>query len=142
MAATGHHRQPFRAEALRGGHRSPRFTATGKSPVSGWSKIERRLDTAMLALARADRGADAAIREWRLHDLRRTCATNMAELGIPPHNIEVALNHVRHQAGVAGIYNRAEHSAECKAALELWAAHVEALVTGRSAKVLAFKGAR
>jgi hypothetical protein len=73
----------------------------------------------------------------------RTCATDMAELGIPPHIIEVALNHISgHKAGVAGIYNRAEHSAERKAALELWAAHVEALVTGRSAKVLAFKGAR
>ena len=91
------------------------LTTTGKSPVSGWSKIKRRLDTAMLALARADRGADAAVREWRLHDLRRTCATNMAELGIPPHIIEVALIHISgHKAGVAGIYNRAEHSAERK----------------------------
>ena len=107
--------------------------------VSGWSKIKRRLDTAVLALARADRGADAAIQEWQLHDLR----SNMAELGMPPHIIEVALNHIGgHKAGVAGIYNRAEHSAERKAALELWAAHVEALVTGRSAKVIAFKGAR
>ena len=41
------------------------FTTTGKSPVSGWSKIKRRLDTARL-------------REWRLHDLRLTCATDMA----------------------------------------------------------------
>jgi integrase len=95
----------------------------------------------MLALARADRGADPAVREWRLHDLRRTCATNMAELRIPPHIVEVALNH-NHKASVAGIYNRTEHSAERQAALELWAAHVEALVTGRSAKVIAFKGAR
>jgi integrase len=111
--------------------------------VSGWSKIKRRLDTAMLALARAERGADAAVREWRLHDLRRTCATDMAELGIPPHIIEVVLNHINgHKAGVAGIYNRAEHSAERKAALELWAARVEALVTEPSAKVLAFKGVR
>ena len=47
-----------------------------------------------------------------------------------------------YKAGVAGIYNRAEHSAERKAALERWAAHVEALVMGPSAKVLAFKGAR
>jgi integrase len=98
--------------------------------VSGWSKIKRRLDTAMLALARAERGADAVVREWRLHDLRRTCATDIVELGIPPHIIEVVLNHINgHKAGVAGIYNRAEHSAERKAALELWAARVEALVT-------------
>jgi integrase len=104
-----------------------------------WAYFNRSL----LALARADRGADAAVREWRLHGLRRTCANNMAELGIPPHIIEVALNHVSgHKAGVAGIYNRAEHSAERKAALELWAARVAALATGRSAKVIAFKGAR
>jgi integrase len=97
----------------------------------------------MLAHARAERGANAAVREWRLHDLRRTCATGMAELGIAPHIIEVSLNHVSgHKVGVAGIYNRAEHSTERKAALERWAAHVEALVTGPSAKVFAFKGAR
>ena len=53
------------------------------------------------------------------------------------------LNHINgHKAGVAGIYKRAEHSAERKAALELWAARVEALVTGPSAKVLAFNGVR
>src|SRR5580704_8495985 len=46
---------------------TPRFTTTGKSPVSGRSEIKRRLDTAMLALARADRGADAAVREWRAY---------------------------------------------------------------------------
>jgi integrase len=116
------------------------FTTTGKSPVSGWSKIKRRLDAAMLAVARAERGPDAAVREWRLHDLRRTCATEMAELGIPPHIIEVVLNHISgHKAGVAGVYNRAEHTAERKAALEIWATHVEALVAGPSAKVLAFK---
>jgi integrase len=83
------------------------------------------------------------VREWRLHDLRRTCATEMAELGIAPHIIEVVLNHISgHKAGVAGIYNRAEYSAERKAALELLAARVEALVAGPAAKVLSFKGVR
>jgi integrase len=57
------------------------FTTTGKSPVSGWSEIKRRLDTAMLALAGADRGADAAVREWRLPGLRRTCATTWPSWG-------------------------------------------------------------
>src|SRR5262249_34205525 len=31
---------------------------------------------------------------WRLHDLRRTAATRMAELGTLPHVIEAILNHV------------------------------------------------
>ena len=64
--------------------------------------------------------------------MRRTCATDMAELGIPPHIIEVVLNHISgHKAGVAGISNRAEHSAERKVAVELLAAHVEADFSGK-----------
>jgi integrase len=63
---------------------------------------------------------------WRLHDLRRTCATGMAELGTQPHIIEAVLNHVSgHKAGVAGIYNRARYADEMRAALQRWADHVE-----------------
>jgi integrase len=44
---------------------------------------------------------------WTLHDLRRTAATGMIELGTAPHVVEVVINHVSgHKAGVAGIYNR------------------------------------
>ena len=32
--------------------------------------------------------------EWTLHDLRRTAATGMGDLGVEPHVIEAALNHV------------------------------------------------
>src|SRR5262249_45628825 len=39
---------------------------------------------------------------WRLHDLRRTVATRMADIGVQPHIIEAVLNHVSgHKAGVA-----------------------------------------
>jgi integrase len=67
---------------------------------------------------------------FRLRDLRRTCATGMAELGILPHIIEAILNHVSgHKAGVAGIYNRARYLDEMRSALERWAAHIAALAT-------------
>ena len=63
---------------------------------------------------------------WRLHDLRRTAATMMAELGVLPHIIEAILNHVSgHKAGVAGIYNRARYENEMRQALELWANKVD-----------------
>jgi hypothetical protein len=56
---------------------------------------------------------------WKVHDLRRTMATGMGELGVQPHIIEAAINHqAGHKAGVAGTYNRANYHAERKQALE------------------------
>jgi integrase len=107
------------------------FSTTGFTPVSGWSKTKRRLDRLMRTFAQRD------IEPWRLHDLRRTCATGMAEIGIAPHIVEAVLNHISGaKGGVAGTYNRAAYAAEKKAALERWAAHIEALISGRPAKVV------
>jgi integrase len=101
------------------------FSTDGRRAVSGWSKLKKRIDRRM----------DAA--PWRLHDLRRTAATGMAELGIAPHIVEAVLNHVSGtRAGVAGTYNRAAYASEKKAALERWAAHVEGLIKGRPASVV------
>jgi integrase len=78
---------------------------------------------------------------WTLHDLRRTMATGMGELGVQPHIIEAAINQQSgHKAGVAGTYNRANYHAEHKQALEKWAAHVMALVA--KPKGVARAGAR
>ena len=104
------------------------FTTNGRSPVSGFSKAKRRMDASMIALARAD-DPDAEIAPWRLHDLRRTAATGMADIGIPPHIVEAALNHISGaRAGVAGTYNRAAYREEKRQALERWGAHVLRLV--------------
>lgn len=89
------------------------FSTNGRTPVGGWSKIKHRLDQRI------------NIPHWRLHDLRRTTATGMAELGIAPHVVEAVLNHISGaRAGVAGIYNRAAYVPEKTAALERWAEHV------------------
>jgi integrase len=80
--------------------------------------------------AAAKSALDARLRlpEWRLHDLRRSAATGMAELGVLPHIIEAILNHVSgHRAGVAGIYNRARYEGEVRGALAKWARYVEGL---------------
>jgi integrase len=56
--------------------------------------------------------------DWRLHDLRRTVATRLSDLGVQPHIVEAVLNHISgHKAGVAGIYNRAVYAPEKRAAL-------------------------
>jgi integrase len=89
-----------------------------------------------IAEARQAAGA-APMAPWVLHDLRRSAATGMAELGVQPHVVEAVLNHVSgHKAGVAGVYNRAVYEREKKAALDLWAAHVLGLVEGRIPNVV------
>jgi integrase len=65
------------------------------------------------------------VKGWTIHDLRRTAATRMADLGVQPHHVEAVLNHVSgHKAGVAGIYNRSSYYKEKAEALDLWASHL------------------
>ena len=89
----------------------------GDDGFSNWSKSKAALD------------AVAGVTSWTLHDLRRTAATRMSDLGVAPHVVEAVLNHVSgHRAGVAGIYNRSAYAAEKRAALDLWANHVAVIV--------------
>ena len=92
------------------------FTTDGKTPMSGFSKIKAKLDAGL---------ADSGLAHWTFHDLRRSAATGMADLGIPPHVIESILNHVSGvKAGVAGVYNRSRYDDERGSALATWARHV------------------
>jgi integrase len=72
----------------------------------------------------------AKVRDWRTHDLRRTAATKMADLGVEVNIIENILNHHSgHRAGVAGIYNRSKYEKATRAALSIWADFVQSLVS-------------
>ncbi|WP_416194085.1 tyrosine-type recombinase/integrase [Nitrobacter sp. TKz-YC01] len=91
------------------------FRARGaQSAFNGWSKSKAALDKL------------SAVSDWTLHDLRRTFATRLAELGVAPHVIERLLNHVTGTvSGVAAVYNRASYMAEMRAAIELWERYLE-----------------
>jgi integrase len=102
---------------------------SGAGGFSGWGKCQERVNQAIAA-----RGQP--LPHWVIHDLRRTTATGMANLGEMPHVIEAVLNHVSGQrAGVAGIYNRALYKTEKAQALAKWATHVLALVKGQKSNV-------
>jgi integrase len=89
---------------------------------TSWSRGKQELDRKL---------GDAA-KPWRIHDLRRTVATRMADIGVEPHHIEAALNHFGgHRRGISGIYNRSSYERAVKAALARWSEHVLALVEGR-----------
>lgn len=85
------------------------FTTTHKTPVSGFSKMLRRLSE----------GSETS--NWRLHDLRRTAASGMARAGVSPHVVEKVLNHISGTiSGVAAVYNRYAYDAEKRTALDDW----------------------
>ena len=103
-------------------------------PFSGWSKAKAQLDQRIVNEQRKINPKAKGIPDWRLHDLRRTVATRMGDLGVQPHVIEAVLNHVSgHKAGVAGVYNRSSYVEEKRAALEMWAKHLDALCGGQLA---------
>ena len=106
------------------------FTTTGYSHISGYGKARATLHEIMKALLRQETSDEAAtIAQWTFHDLRRTAATGMARLNMPPHDVDRILNHVSGTIrGVAAVYNRFEYLAERKAALEAWGRFVEGLI--------------
>jgi integrase len=92
--------------------------------------------------AKHDLDSKLKIAPWRLHDLRRSVATWMAEHGnVEPHVIEACLNHHSSRSGVAGIYNRATYSRQMRAALSLWDDHLRSLIQGGRRKVIPFSTA-
>ena len=109
----------------------------GAGGFGGWSKAKAELDARIMA-ARKKAGAKDAMPAWVLHDLRRSFVTHASERGFAqPHVVEAIVNHVSGaKAGVAGVYNRASYLAEKRQALELWGAHVAALVSGGESKVV------
>ncbi len=97
---------------------------SGQGGFSGWSKSKARLDAAV------------NIAPFVIHDIRRSAATHMAEIGVQPHIIEAVLNHVSgHKGGIAGVYNKAAYETEKATALSRWAEHVAAIVQGRVSNV-------
>jgi integrase len=106
----------------------------GEGPFQGWSRAKAALDKRIAKLAHENGTAGP----WRMHDIRRTVATRMADLGVQPHIVEAVLNHVSgHKAGVAGIYNRSVYTAEKRAAMEVWTNHVLKIIN-ESGQVVRF----
>lgn len=124
------------------------FTTTGQTPVSGFSRAKRRLGDAMiraqprsLGLPKDDKTYRRAARlapgkpflteiaPWTLHDLRRTAATGMARLKVPPHVVDKILNHSSGTIrGVAAVYNRFDYMEQRRDALIAWGRYVDNLV--------------
>jgi integrase len=93
------------------------FSSSGSKPFQSFSKFKRELDNR------------SGVPGWRLHDLRRTCVSGMARLGVAPHVADKVLNHQGGTiSGVAAVYQRHEFLLQRKEALNLWGAYVASLL--------------
>ena len=86
-------------------------TTSGRRPVSGFSKMKARTDDL------------SDVTNWRLHDLRRTARTALAELGVPQIVAEKVLNHSERNLLVK-TYDRHEYAVEKANALERWSSRL------------------
>jgi integrase len=110
----------------------PRFNSTeflfptrwdNDRPFSGWSKYKSEMNDGVAG--------------WTLHDLRRTFATRLAGMKVPPHVVERLLNHkmggISNKtdgivSAVAEVYNLATYLPEMQEAIARWEAYVSALL--------------
>jgi integrase len=93
------------------------FSLSGMKSFQSFSAAKREFDKL------------SEVTGWRLHDLRRTCVSGMARLGVAPHVADKVLNHQTGTiSGVAAVYQRHEFLAERKNALERWGTHVGRLL--------------
>jgi integrase len=93
------------------------YSVAGTHPFQDFSNAKRELD------------AISGVTGWRLHDLRRTCVSGMAGLGVAPHVADKILNHQSGTiSGVAAVYQRHQFLAERKDAVEKWGAHLSSML--------------
>jgi integrase len=93
------------------------MAAASSRKFDRFSEMKRELDRS------------SGVRDWVLHDLRRTMVSGMAKLGVSPHVADKILNHQSGTiSGVAAVYQRHQFMEERKQALELWGRHVTAIL--------------
>lgn len=68
------------------------------------------------------------------HDLRRTAATFLAQLGFPDETIDAVLGHKK--TGVVKIYNRHKYDLEKQKALEAWERKLTGIITVKAGNVV------
>jgi integrase len=123
---------PFAVEILKSVPRTSSryvFSTNGKTPISGFSRLKKRIDGFLADLLQAE--GLPSMPPWQFRDLRRTASTHMNDfLGIDGHVVEAVLNHISGEAkkGVAGKYNRALYLDQRRAALTKWAGYIQEII--------------
>ena len=100
----------------------------GRHPIKGFARAKERFDRL------------CPVRNWILHDTRRTAVSGMARLGVSLPVIEKVVNHQSGSfGGIVSVYQHHNFADEKRRALELWGAHVAAIVSDKPAKAKVVK---
>lgn len=90
------------------------FSLRDRWPISNYSWHKRAIDEA------------SGVRDWVIHDLRRTARSLLSRAGVPSDHAERCLGHVI--GGVRGVYDRHEYLDEKARAFEALAAQVQRII--------------
>jgi integrase len=108
--------QPYRGESI---DHATRYLFDSRPIPEAKQKSARKVSTPPL------RGV---MDRFTPHDLRRTTATRMRELGISRGDVKMVLNHV--ETDVTARYDRYDGLAEKRRALDIWARRLEQIIKG------------
>jgi hypothetical protein len=130
------------------------LTTTGTTGVSGFSKMKRKLDAAVLPILQelADKRAEALgdqphpvkLERWTLHDIRRSGTTALQALGFPVEVTEKVINHKSGEvSGIRKVYNLWAYEPEKRRALDAWGDYLGRLVSSdQSSNLVVLAGKR
>jgi integrase len=125
------HMAPLSREAIAILESTPRVGDAVFGKGEGFNQFglaKRKLDARIAEMG-------APIRDWHLHDLRRTVRTALTgTLRIPENVAEAVIAHAR--PGIKGVYDVGEYADQKREALTAWGSYLDAVVTGRDRKVV------
>src|SRR5262249_3761564 len=90
------------------------FTTDARHPISGFSTFKLKFDIA------------CGVKDWRLHDLRRTSRSALSRAGVNADIAERCMGHAL--PGVRAVYDRHRYLDEMRAAFEALAAQINAVL--------------
>jgi integrase len=96
------------------------FPSARGALLSNWDRVTKALHKAS--------GTSA----WHRHDLRRTVATMLGDLGFAPHVVSVVLGHAHVAEGATAVYARSRYQREHQEALQALADEIDRITKGGS----------
>jgi integrase len=100
------------------------FASPRGRQLTGWEKATARIQVTSNTTG------------WTRHDLRRTAATMLGDLGVVPDIIEATLNHTSIRSPLAATYNRSRYRPQVRTALQRLADEFDAIEAGAAPNVI------